>query len=76
VAARGGICTKVRAIGSRGFFDRIVVLPGGRVIFAELKRPRGGRMTAHQKWYRDSFTALGAVVVLVKNSADIDALLQ
>jgi len=76
VKAAGGFCTKVRALGHRGYFDRIVVLPGGRIIFAELKRPRGGRMTEHQRQYRDSYRALGAAVALIKNSADIDLLLK
>jgi len=76
VRDRGGRCEKVTVLGSRGFFDRLILLPGGRVIFCELKRPRGGRMTAHQKMYRDAYLALGAVVVLIKNSADIDRLLK
>jgi len=41
-----------------------------------LKRPRGGRLSAHQKQYRDVYAALGVAVALVKTSADIDALLK
>jgi hypothetical protein len=74
VAARGGLCLKVQTIGRRGFFDRIVVLPG-RVIFVELKRPRGGRLSAHQKGYAESFAALGASVALVQSFTDIDRLI-
>jgi len=76
VRDRGGRCEKVTVLGSRGFFDRLILLPGGRVIFAELKRPRGGRLSAHQKMYRDEYVALGAAVVLIKNTKDIDALLK
>jgi len=75
VLALGGRCDKVQVIGQRGFFDRLIVLPG-RIIFAELKRPRGGRMTEHQKRYRDEYRRLGVAVALVKTSADIDALLK
>ena len=75
VEAAGGICTKVAALGSRGFFDRLVLLPGGRVFFVELKRPRGGRFSEHQIWYAGQFEALGAVVVVIRNSSDIDAFL-
>ena len=75
VEAVGGICTKVQVIGSRGFFDRLVILPRGRVFFVELKRPRGGRFSEHQIWYSHEFEALGAVVVIIRNSADIDRLL-
>ena len=76
VEALGGYCVKVRALGTRGFFDRLVVLPGGRVFFVELKRPRGYKITEHQRQYHRNFTALGAVVAVVKTSADIDALLK
>lgn len=76
VAMLGGRCDKVEVLGRRGFFDRLVLLPGGRILFVELKRPRGGRMTAHQREYRDKYQALGAVVALVKSTADIDALLK
>jgi hypothetical protein len=75
VLALGGRCDKVQVIGQRGFFDRLIVLPG-RIVFAELKRPRGGRMTEHQRQYRDSYRSLGVEVALVKTSADIDALLK
>jgi hypothetical protein len=76
VAALGGRAEKVTVIGRRGFFDRLVLLPGGRVIFVELKRPRGGRMALHQTLYASAYMALGAEVALVSKSADIDRLLK
>jgi len=75
VRAIGGICDKVTTIGRRGFFDRLVVLPGGRVVFVECKRPKLGRVSAHQIERHRRYKALGAVVAVVLNSADIDALL-
>lgn len=75
VTAMGGRCEKVTVLGSRGFFDRLVVLPGGRIIFVELKRPRGGVVALHQKIYARDYKALGAEVALVKNQADIVRLL-
>lgn len=75
VQAAGGLCIKVQAVGRRGFFDRIVVLPGGRVYFVELKRPRGGKLSEHQIWYMSEFDALDVAIALVRNSADITALL-
>jgi len=76
VIACGGICEKVMVIGRRGFFDRLIVLPDARVIFAEVKKPRGGRVSAHQRKYIDDFKGLGVEVYIVKNSADIDRLLK
>jgi hypothetical protein len=76
VRAAGGICEKVTVIGARGFFDRVVILPGGRVIFCELKRPQGGRLSPHQKARHAAYRALGAEVALIKNSEQIDKLLS
>jgi hypothetical protein len=76
VKALGGICVKTRAIGRRGFFDRLVLLPGGKVWFVELKRPRGGRLSPHQAWYLKTFTELGAAVMIIKSPEQIDQLLN
>lgn len=75
VAAAGGLAEKVTVIGCRGFFDRIVVLPGARVFFVECKRPRGFKISPHQRQRHRFYKSLGAAVVLVKNSSDIDRLL-
>jgi hypothetical protein len=75
VEARGGVCEKVMCVGKRGFFDRLIILPGPRIIFAEIKRPRFGRVAPHQQRYYDRFKALGVEVYFVRNSADIDRLL-
>ena len=76
VEALGGRCEKVQVIGRRGFFDRLVALPGGRVVFVECKKPRGGRVAVHQRQYADAYRALGLEVALVRKSEDIDALLK
>jgi hypothetical protein len=76
VEALGGICEKVRAIGRRGFFDRIIILPGPRIIFCEIKRPTGGRIAPHQSEYASRYEALGVPVAIVRNREDIDALLK
>jgi hypothetical protein len=49
VEALGGVAEKVTVRGRRGFFDRLVTLPGGRTIYVECKRPKGGRLSPHQK---------------------------
>ena len=76
VEALGGECIKVTVLGRRGFFDRLVVLPGGRVIFVEVKRPRRSRTTTHQMLWHARFDLLGLAIAVVKNSADIDRILQ
>ena len=76
VRAIGGIAEKTTILGRRGFFDRVVVLPGGKVYFVECKRPKGGRVSAHQIERHRRYTALGAVVAIISCSADIDRLLN
>jgi hypothetical protein len=75
VEAAGGVCEKVAAPGSRGFFDRLVVMPGNIVAFVECKRPRGGRVSPHQRRRHALYRGLGATVAIVKCSEDIDRLL-
>lgn len=75
VRAMGGLCYKAYITGVRGFPDRLVVLPGGRVVFVECKRPTGGVVSAHQTQLLDKLAGLGAEVAFIKNSYDIDRLL-
>lgn len=59
VEKAGGRCLKWVCPGWAGVPDRIVLLPGARVIFAETKRPKGGVMAARQKKWREILTGLG-----------------
>jgi hypothetical protein len=76
VEAAGGICWKVTTIGRRGFFDRLIVLPGGRIVFCETKRPKGGVISAHQAARHQIFKKLGAEVAIVLREGDIDEVLR
>ena len=76
VRALGGVADKVQVIGRRGFPDRLIVLPGGRIILVECKRPRGGRLSVHQIKYREIYAKLGVIIELVATLADIDRLLD
>jgi hypothetical protein len=55
----GGRCLKWVSPGESGVPDRIVLLPGGRVIFAEIKRPIGGKLSELQKLWAKRLTDLG-----------------
>lgn len=79
VSDLGGVAEKVSTVGSRGFFDRLVVLPGkarARVIFCELKRPKGGTISPHQHARHALYKKLGAEVALIKSEEDIVLLLR
>ena len=72
----GGICEKVTVLGRRGFVDRMVILPGGRIIFVEVKRPKGGRVSMNQRWWHGRLKALGVAVAIVRNVEDIEECLK
>lgn len=55
---RGGAALKLVPMGLRGFPDRTVLLPGGRIGFMETKRP-GGKPRALQKWWHKKLGHLG-----------------
>ena len=70
----GCLVLKFVSPGNAGVPDRIVILPGGGVLFVELKRP-GGKLRPLQKIWRLRFKRLGARYFKVENSRDIDAVL-
>lgn len=74
VRNHGGMCLKWVCPGWSGVPDRIIVLPGGRVIFAETKRPSGGRLSSLQKWWLDKLTEMGFFSCVVWNDTHIDTL--
>lgn len=62
---RGALCLKFVSPGNPGVPDRIVLLPGGRVIFAELK-VQDGRTGALQERQIARMRGLGADVRVLK----------
>ena len=71
VEAHGGRCLKWVCPGWVGVPDRIVLLPMGRIIFAEVKRPRGGVLSPMQKKWRQWLTKLGFTCEVVWNNEDL-----
>lgn len=54
----GGLCLKWVSPGNSGVPDRIVLMPGGKAIFVELKRP-GGREGGLQRYWKATLETLG-----------------
>jgi hypothetical protein len=52
IEALHGLCWKLKMPWFTGVPDRMVLLPGGRIIFVELKKPKGRK----SKLARASFT--------------------
>ena len=74
VEHHGGLCLKWVCPGWSGVPDRIILLPGGRVIFAETKRPKGGKVERLQKWWRERLQKLGFWAVVVWDDENIKTL--
>ena len=59
-----GLCEKFTSPGRRSVPDRIVTLPGGRIVFCECKRP-GAKPTNKQQADHAARRALGCEVIVV-----------
>ncbi len=68
----GGKAYKFVSPTNRGVADRLVVLPGGRVWFVEVKK-LGGRLSPLQRIFLDEIKALGANYQLLWSKEDVDA---
>ena len=76
IKRHGGLCLKWVCPGFASVPDRIILLPGARVIFAETKRPKGGRVAPLQEWWAKQLKRLGFPHVFIYNRADIELLEQ
>lgn len=74
VGRHGGVCMKWVCPGWSGVPDRILLLPGGRIIFVELKRPKGGEIAKLQQWWAYKLGSLGFKHFFVKSHEDIKTL--
>ena len=67
----GGWCLKWVCPGWSGVPDRIILLPGGKAIFAELKRPKGGVISPLQAKWREWLTGMGFTVWYIFDEGDL-----
>ena len=75
IERHGGLCLKWVCPGWLGVPDRICLLPGGCVIFVELKRPDGkGKLGAMQRWWARRLGDLGFLHLWVSCEEDIRAM--
>jgi hypothetical protein len=72
----GGLCIKLNPAGLVGIPDRLVVLPGGRVAFVEVKKPRGGVIGRAQFVWRDRLVDLGVAHRFAFTREDVDAIVE
>lgn len=74
VEKHGGKCLKWVCPGWSGVPDRIILLPGAVVIFAETKRPKGGKLEPLQAWWQKQLQGLGFWSVVVWTLEDVNTL--
>ena len=60
---------KFTSPGLRGVPDRIALMPGGKVVFVELKRP-GEKLSEAQKELHEKFRALGCDIRVIDSIDD------
>jgi hypothetical protein len=72
VEKRGGLCPK---FGMDGWPDRLVILPGGQLIWVETKRP-DGRVADLQKWRAAALRKLGQRVEIPLSKEDVQQILD
>lgn len=64
VKSLGGTCEKFTSPSRRGVPDRLITLPGGRIVFVELKAP-GKKPTKLQLKDHERRRALGCEVLVI-----------
>jgi hypothetical protein len=75
VEALGGKAYKFVSPAHRGVADRLVVLPGGRVWFAEVKTDNG-KLSPLQEVFKREAQALGCNYCCVYGAGDVDNFLR
>ena len=69
-AARGWLCWKLHADSVAGIPDRLLLGPGGRTVFVELKRA-GEKPRPIQNYQHERLRSLGFEVHVIDNVDDI-----
>jgi hypothetical protein len=75
VREAGGWAPKWVSPGNNGVPDRIVIMPGSRIVFVELKAP-GKKPTALQQYQHDRLRDLGQLVVVIDSREKVDTLME
>ncbi len=68
----GGKAYKFISDGNRGVPDRIICLPGGRAVFVETKRPKGGVLSRIQKYRIAELRRLGFEVKVINTKEQVE----
>jgi hypothetical protein len=75
IKSLGGKAYKFKSPGNAGVPDRIVLLPGGRIAFVELKAP-GKKPTALQVSQQRKISGLGFEVLTLDSKPEVDVFID
>ena len=67
----GGMCLKFVSLGNSGVPDRLIILPDGRIVFAELKT-EAGKLSRIQARMIDEMKKRGADVRVMYGLKDVE----
>lgn len=76
VKAAGGLCIKLNPFSMRGIPDRLVLMPGGMLVFVELKKPKGSKFEPLQERWHDKLRTLGFIVSVCYTKQQATALVE
>jgi len=76
VRRMGGRCLKWVSPGNRGVPDRIVLLPGGRIRFVEMKRPKESKIDSLQKFWARVLTEMGFKAYTVSTPEELEQIIK
>lgn len=72
----GGLCVKLNPASLVGIPDRLVILPGGWVVFVEVKKPKGGVVGRLQFVWRDRLLDLGVAHRFAFTREDVEEIMD
>ena len=75
VKTLGGKAYKFVSPGNAGVPDRLICLPGGKVIFVELKAP-GKKSTTLQCKRQSELIKLGQIVFIANSKSEVDKIIE
>ena len=75
VKEKGGLCLKFVSPGFDGVPDRIILMPGGIIVFAELKAP-GKKLRPLQERRKRQLESLGFSVFCIDNTKCIGGIID
>jgi hypothetical protein len=76
VKAVGGFAVKLDPFGNVGIPDRLILLPGGVVVFGECKKPKNSKTARLQFWWRDKLLGLGMNHRFLLTREDVEEMLE